>query len=91
VGQVQLGRHDAKVAQMQLVMHATLDRLPDVGGRKERRGTRGVVRNQLHQLTGELAKPAIRLHDEREELSILLLSPCKVLAVLSRLGAGSSA
>ena len=45
----------------------------------------------LHQLTGELAKPAIRLDDERKELSILLLSPCKVLAVLSRLGAGSSA
>ena len=91
VSQFQLGRHDAEVAQLQLVVYAPLDRLPDVGGREERRGTRGMVRNQLDQLTGELAKPAIRLHDEREELSSLLLSPCEVLAVLSRLGAGSSA
>ena len=32
VSQVQLGRHEAEVAQLQLVVHATLDRLPDVGG-----------------------------------------------------------
>ncbi len=87
MSQVQLGRHDAEVAQLQLVVHDTLDRLPDVGGQEERRGTIGVVRNQLDQLPGELAtcKPA-----KREELSILLLNPFKVLAVLSRLGAGSS-
>ena len=91
VGQVQLGRHETEVAQLQLVVNASLDRLPDVSGRKERRGTRGVVRDQLDQLTGELAKPAIRLDNEREKLSVLLLSPCEVLAVLGRLGAGSSA
>ena len=50
-----------------------------------------MVRDQLDQLTGELAKPTIRLDHEREKLSILLLGPGKVLAVLGRLGAGSSA
>jgi hypothetical protein len=50
-----------------------------------------VVRDQLDQLTGELAKPAIRLDHEREKLNILLLGPCEVLAVLGRLSAGSSA
>ena len=73
------------------MVNASLDRLPDVSGRKERRGTRGVVRDQLDQLTGELAKSAIRLDHEREKLSILLLGPCEVLAVLGRLSAGSSA
>jgi hypothetical protein len=73
------------------MVDASLDRLSDVGGRKELRGTRGVVRDELDQLAGELAKPAIRLDHEREKLSILLLSPCEVLAVLGRLSAGSSA
>ena len=43
VGQVQLGRHETEVAQLQLVVNASLDRLSDVSGRKELRGTRGVV------------------------------------------------
>ena len=72
MGQVQLGRHETEVAQLQLMVDASLDRLSDVGGRKELRGTRGVVRDELDQLAGELAKPAIRLDDEREKLSILM-------------------
>ena len=90
MGQVQLGRHEAEVAQLQLVMYAALDRLANVSGREERGGTRGVVRDQLDQLPGELAKPAIRLDNEREELSMFLLSSCKVLTVFGRLSAGSS-